>query len=301
VHKSDFDLHFNLAFGTLNQSRFEAWFAELAGCVYGTDFELIKAGGRQGDKKSDGRRISTETVFQCYAPESPATFASRAKAKIEDSFPEVFKFWPDLKVWMFVHNNCEGVPTAISDCIEALRETYKNLTILQVSRRFLKDELHDKLTMQQMIDVYPSANLNFSVVQMDDVRVLLKKIIAEKTTGPAMTFFGDIPNEAKLDFNGLSPDAKHDIQRARPNVGIVERYLDGMSNPQNATKIQDKMREKYVELHDLGYDPDEIMGRMLTFVGGEENPKVNAAAFVILSYYFDSCDIFKNVAEGALC
>lgn len=71
MNKIDFDIHFDNAFATLSQTRFEDWFARMASRVYGTDFELIKAGGRHGDKKSDGRRISTETIFQCYAPESP--------------------------------------------------------------------------------------------------------------------------------------------------------------------------------------------------------------------------------------
>jgi len=92
MKKIDFDIHFDNAFATLNQTRFEDWFARMASKVYGTDFELIKAGGRKGDKKSDGRRISTETVFQCYAPESPKTFAEKAKAKIADNFPEVLDY-----------------------------------------------------------------------------------------------------------------------------------------------------------------------------------------------------------------
>ena len=89
MQKSDFNDHFDRMFETCDQTEFEVWFANLAGCVWGNDFEPIKAGGKYGDKKSDGRRISTETVYQCYAPESPQTFARRAVAKIEDSFPEV--------------------------------------------------------------------------------------------------------------------------------------------------------------------------------------------------------------------
>lgn len=89
MNKSDFDLHFNLALATSNQTKFEEWFAAMAACVYGPDFELTKAGGHHGDKKSDGRRISTETLHQCCSPESPWTFAEKAKDKISDSFPEV--------------------------------------------------------------------------------------------------------------------------------------------------------------------------------------------------------------------
>ncbi|AZY95549.1 hypothetical protein EOJ32_17260 (plasmid) [Paracoccus sp. Arc7-R13] len=301
MKKTDFDIHFDHAFATVNQSRFEDWFARMASRIYGTDFELIKAGGKNGDKKSDGRRISTETIFQCYAPESPKTFAERAKAKISDSFPMVKNYWPDLKEWIFVHNNIEGLPTSASDKLEELRRQYSEISISTACRNFLKDELHDKLSMQQMIDIYPSASLNFNAVQMSHIRPLLKKIIEARSVNPDPLNFGDIPDEEKLDFNRLSPDSKYDIRRARPHIDIVDRYLDGMPNPQNASIIQAEMRAKYLELKGFGYDPDEIMGKLLVFCGGGETATVSAAAYVIVAYYLDACDIFENVPQGAPC
>lgn len=303
MNKSDFDLHFDLAFATNNQSKFEDWFAAMAACVFGPDFELIKAGGRYGDKKSDGRRVSTETVYQCYAPESPKTFTDKAKGKISDSFPEVTHHWPNLKEWVFVHNNAEGLPTTASDVLEELRGKYPKITISAPSppRRFLKDNFHDKLNLQQLIDLYPAASRNFLAVSMNDVRPLLKKVIAEKTIQPDPAAFGDLPDEAKLDFNDLSPDAKYDLKRARPHVDIVDRYLSGMSNPRHASVIQAQMRSKYEEARDLGHNPDEILGKLLAFVGGDGTPTVSAAAYVILAYYFDACDIFENVPSELTC
>ncbi len=303
MNKSDFDLYFDLALATNNQAKFEEWFAEMAACVFGTDFELIKAGGHDGDKKSDGRRVSTQTVYQCYAPESPKTFAEKAKKKIADSFPEVTEYWPDLKEWVLVHNNAEGMPTTASDALEELRKQYPAITISVPSppRRYLKDNFHDKLSLQQLIDLYPAASRNFLAVTMEDVRPLLKRVIAEKTVHSDPTAFGELPDESKLDFNALSPDAKHDLTRARPHVDIVDRYLSGMSNPQHASVIQTQMRSKYEEARGLGHNPDEILGKLLTFVGGDGTPTISAAAYVILTYYFDACDIFENVPSGVTC
>lgn len=231
MKKIDFDIHFDNAFATLSQTRFEDWFARMASRVYGTDFELIKAGGRHGDKKSDGRRISTETIFQCYAPESSKTFAEKAKAKIADSFPEVLNYWPNLSEWVLVHNNVEGLPTSASDKLEELRKEYPALKISTAGRSFLKDELHDRLSMQQMIDVYPSASLNFSEIQMAHIRPLLKKIVEARRVDPDPMNFGDIPDESKLDFNRLSPDSKYDIRRARPHIDVVDRLYCGDVEP----------------------------------------------------------------------
>lgn len=301
MEKSDFNIHFDNAFATMSQSKFEGWFVAMASRVYGADFELIKAGGNDGDKKSDGRRVSTESVFQCYAPESPATFASNAKVKIADSFPDVVGYWPNLREWVFVHNNVGGLPTAASDKLEEIRKQYPKLKVVTATRDFLKDELHDKLTLQQLMDIYPSANLNFSDVQMAHIRPLLKGIIEARTVDPDPNNFGDIPDEAKLDFNRLSPDSKHDIRRARPHIDVVDRYLAGMSNPQNASIIQAEMRAKYLELKDLGYDPDEILGKLLNFCGGGDTSTVTAAAYVIVAYFLDACDVFENVPQVSPC
>ena len=301
MHKSDFNDYFDRMFDTCNQTEFEAWFAKLAYCVWGNDFEQIKAGGKQGDKKSDGRRVSKEIVYQCYAPESPQTFAKKAVAKIKSSFPEVLNYWPNLKEWVFVHNNAEGITAKISDCLEQLRADYSSIKISTATRQFLKNELHDKLNMQQMLDIYPNARLNFRDVGMEHIRPLLNRIIKEKRHIVDSSDFGEIPDAAKLDYNKLSPDSKFDLRRAMPNLGIVDRYIQGMSNPANASVLQSEMRAKYLQLKDLGYDPDEILGRLVAAIRGDEQPTMTAAAYVIVVYYFDACDIFENVPEILSC
>jgi len=301
MEKKDFDIHFDNAFATMNQSKFEDWFADMASRVYGIDFERIKAGGSQGDKKSDGRRISSETVFQCYAPESSATFSANAKDKIADSFPEVIQYWPDLKEWVFVHNNVAGLPTTASDKLEELRKQHPTITIRTATRNFLKDNLHDQLTLQQLIDIYPSASLNFKDVQMEHIRPLLKNIIKARIENPGPNNFGDIPAESKLEFNKLSPDSVYAIRRARPHIDVVDRFLNGLHNPQNASVIQAEMRAKYLVLKDLGYCPDEILGKLLAFCGGSDTAAVAAAAYVIVVYYLDSCDVFENEPQALAC
>lgn len=152
-----------------------------------------------------------------------------------------------------------------------------------------------------MIDVYPSACLNFNDVQMSHIRPLLKKIIDARKVDPDPSNFGEISDESKLDFNRLSPDSKYDIRRARPHIDVVDRYIAGMTNPQNASIIQAEMRAKYLELKEFGYDPDEIMGELLIFCGGGKTATVSAAAYVTVAYYLDACDIFENVPQGVAC
>jgi hypothetical protein len=69
LQQSIYVLRFRLAFHTLQGTAFQDWFVQLAGHAFGADFEEVRPYGTQGDLKCDGRRISTKSVYQCYAPD----------------------------------------------------------------------------------------------------------------------------------------------------------------------------------------------------------------------------------------
>lgn len=129
---------------------------------------------------------------------------------------------------------------------------------------------------------------------MEDVRPLLKRIISECGDLLNSDNFGDIPDEKKIDHNKLSEASKFDIRRARPHVAVVDRYLAGQSNPANATRIQNSIRNEYMDLVDLGYVPNDILGKLIDFVKDDSRSETHAAALVIVAYFFESCDIFEN-------
>lgn len=301
LNKSRFDIYFQNSFLSKKGTEFEKWFCDMAERVYSTDFEKIKAGGSSGDKKSDGRLVSKELIFQCYAPESSSEFAKNSGSKMRDSFPEVLQYWPKLKKWIFIHNNDQGITSKSSDVLEELRSTYPNITLAVASRSFLKDELHDKLSTRQLLDLYPNAELDFTQVQMKNIRPLLKRIRENMKSAPLNHNFGEIPHIAKIKYNKLSSEAQIDLTRARYNIDIMNRYLSSLSNPQHATDIQNGLSGHYVYLRDIGHTPDEILAGLLKFLGDDGVPANRATAYVILTYYLDACDVFENVPEGWQC
>lgn len=299
MNKSDFNVHFDLAFQSKKTTEFEKWFTSMAQRVYGNDFELIKAGGRHGDKKSDGRLISSETIFQCYAPESSKTFAQDGPDKVRDSFPEILEYWPNIKKWIFIHNSSDGITTSISNALEDLRARYPSINIETGTRHFLKDELHDKLSLAQLSDLYPAAYLvsHFPAVQMEHIRPLLQKIREGRSSSPAISDFGETPEAEKIDINKLSPDACWAIKHAYKQIRLVDSYFNTLSNPNHANIIQQAMRDEYSKFKDLGHTPDDILANLLKFVGDDGSEPVRAAAYVVVTYYFDSCDIFENAPK----
>lgn len=296
--KLQFDYFFDNKFNSAVMTEFENWFSTMAAYVYKTDFEQIKPSGSKGDKKCDGHRISTETIYQCYAPESSKTFGLNAKNKIADSFPDVVTLWPKMKMWIFIHNNAAGLPVPANDKLEELRVTYPNINFSAVSREFLKSELHDKLRITELFDVYPEAAKNIKEPRMESIRPLLKRIIAEKKDELGNDApFGEIPNKAKIEFNNLSAASKGVINRGRVHAGVVKDYLNNMSMPENVTKIQETLRQKYLELVDYGYEPDDVLSRIIDSLQIEHTMDEYAACGVIVAYFFDTCDIFENPRE----
>ena len=301
MNNSDFISDFDNAFSSKKKTEFETWFTRMAEQVWGTNFDVIKAGGTHGDKKSDGYHIPSNRIFQCYAPESPNTFAANAPAKVKDSFPEVTTYWPELQEWVFIHNNSDGITTTLSDTFEQLRKEYPKIKISQGSRNLVKNMLHDKLSVQQLIDLYPEASALVRIrVEMRHIRPLLRSIISNATATPDPSDFGLIPDEDKLDSNDLSPYAISDLRRALDQAGLVAAYLKGASKPLVNETLQAEMRSKYQELKAFGHTSDEIIQKMLTFAGDDGTPEVRSAAYVIVAYYFDSCDIFENSIDASV-
>lgn len=86
MKKSDFDIHFDNAFATLNQTRFEDWFARMASRVYGTDFELIKAGGKSGDKKVMAGEYQLKRFLNATRQNPPRHLPKKQRAKSPIAF-----------------------------------------------------------------------------------------------------------------------------------------------------------------------------------------------------------------------
>ena len=68
VQEAFYRLGFRVAFLEKKGTEFQDLFVRLAGYAFGPDFEAVRPYGKQGDFKCDGRRVSTGTIFQCYAP-----------------------------------------------------------------------------------------------------------------------------------------------------------------------------------------------------------------------------------------
>ena len=107
--KALYQAWFRLAYSEKEGIEFESWFTALAGHALGVDFEPVAAHGSDGDFKCDGRRLSTRTIYQCYAPRKMNQ--ADTIAKIDADFRGACERWAGwLRDWTLVHNRKDGLP-----------------------------------------------------------------------------------------------------------------------------------------------------------------------------------------------
>jgi len=129
---------FRLAFHTKKGTAFQDWFVLLAGHALGADFEEVRPYGPYGDLKCDGRRISSGSVFQCYAPD--AMKEADLIAKVDEDFHGARAHWGDnMKEWVFVHNDGRGLPPNAVQHLDGLRQAHAPLHIASWSEPELLD------------------------------------------------------------------------------------------------------------------------------------------------------------------
>ena len=288
-------LHFRLAYLEKKGAEFENWFSDLAGHAFGTDFEPVKPHGNQGDRKCDGRQVSTGTIFQCYAPESPLN--NKAISKIDEDFNGAKANWTEfMKVWVFVHNNQGGVPVTITAHIDKLRA--ENPTI--------KIDIWSKPDLFKLFEMMSSGakRLMFGdAPNQSTVNNLAFKHIApvidalEKQEPEYSNLFPPAPSPEKLQKNNLSESSAGLLSIGRRKVKLVEKFFTKAGSAELGEKIAQSFRNRYNELKALELDADTIFTYLHKHVGVYPEPSKQVAAMAILAYFFDNCDIFEDPTE----
>ncbi len=283
---------FKIAFLAKKGIAFQDWFVDLAGHAFGSDFEAVKPYGNQGDWKCDGRRVSTGTIFQCYAPESVKD--QNTIAKIDTDLAGAFKKWPDfIKIWVFVHNDPHGVSPAVAAHLDQKRRDYPNLEI----------EIWSKPDLVRLFDMMPRAakQLMFGVaptlrtVQLITLSDLEPVISALKSQEPDPN--EDLPpppSAQKLEKNSLSDDACEFLRIGRRKVRLVETYFSRNVHVELGEKIAEAFRRRYAELRSSERPSDEIFFHLQEYAGVTGEPKRQVAAMAVMAYFFDRCDIFED-------
>ena len=284
-------LRFELAFRDKKGVEFQDWFARLAGYAFGSDFEAVRAYGSRGDLKCDGRRLSTGTIFQCYAPD--AMKADHLVRKIDEDFHGAFDNWPGMAEWAFVHNDKRGLPADVLQHIDSLRAAHPSVKIVIWSEPQLSAlaELLDLPAKEALFGPAPSRT-GIETLIMDDLPPVINHLQREDPSPDEVSL--KPPSPDKLEKNELSAEASALLTLGRRKEALVDSYFRNHPRPDMGEEIAESFRRTYASLRDQGRSPDQIFAYLQQYAGSGREPKRQGAALAVLSYFFERCDIFED-------
>jgi tetratricopeptide (TPR) repeat protein len=125
------ELVYRDAFRSLYHHEFQSWFERIARALHeGGDFQSIR--NTQGDGGIDGYVISSQHVFQVYAPARMIDLRdSETAQKMRENFSQALSLLKgQLRAWTFVHNHPEGDLGKLGiAALNQIKETYPNIHI----------------------------------------------------------------------------------------------------------------------------------------------------------------------------
>ncbi len=278
---------------------FQDFVNDILGFYYGSNFERIKPHGKDGDFKCDGRVPKEGIIFQCYGPER--FDESKLIKKIKEDFKGALLKWSDLRKWIFIHNNANGISPRTGQTIDELRKDHLNIEIIIWDKQYLLSIILklDETFLQRLLGFCPSES-DFNKVSIKEVSNMGHLIKGLLETHPEYDNFYDpdpvVPSEYKLSKNNLSECAIKFIELGRHKSSLVNTYLLSLPNPDFAENIAIDFREKYQKLKDEGYNPDQIFYEICIFLGQNNfsSPLESACMYGYMAYFFDRCDIFED-------
>ena len=294
LQRSYYGLRFRVAFLAKHGAEFQDWFVRLARYALGPDFEAVRPYGRMGDLKCDGYWVSTRTVVQCCAPHQMTD--RKLIEKITVDFMGARNHWgPKMQRWVLVHNDESGLPGSAVQRIDSLRRTHPDSAIETWDEPELL-RMTERLglgALEALFGHAPSSS-NADSLGMEDLQPVIDAlqrmdpVSGEEPLAP--------PSAEKLERNSLSDDATVLLRWGRRKEALVARYFANDPRPDSGERIAEAFRIRYASLRNSGLSPDEILLNLQAHAGGSQVSvaKRQGAVLVVLSYFFERCDIFED-------
>jgi hypothetical protein len=284
----------------MNGNAFQAFFSDVMEARHGSLFVRAKPYRSLGDSGCDGYLTSTGDVYACYGAQNGAAPSVRIVVdKLNDDFQKAKdKLSGIMKHWHMTHNFVEGTPVEAIQAIEALKSNNSDLELsffAPPSFRQLFSELGEEKRTQFL---GPSAqNRDFQKIQIGDVRDLVDGLIDSVENKPLPSEPITPVSPDKLAYNNIPQSATFLLQSGRVNAPHIAGYFDQHADVIRGERTAQIFRNKYAELAAQSLSSGTIMAELYSFIAGPGNIAIprQVAAYSILSYLFESCDIFENV------
>lgn len=277
------------------RTEFQSWFANIMEKAYPGDYQRIRQS--QGDRGCDGYRISTQTIFQVYAPREirPGELNRKIMGDFEQAKNE---FVGKMKEWIFVHNDPDGLtPGTAVDTLGHLSTANPGIKISTQSFNEIWDII-EGLGRNDILDLLGSAPTmaDLNSLQIKSIIPVLKFIERREVPSDVPV---DAPDPQKLEFNNFRIEVQDLLKSGRRKEKLVQDYLENVRDPSYGESLAEAFRGKYDSLKSSSLQANEIFDELRKFTGGDQfhDSFEQAAILAVLSYFFERCDIFDNPAQ----
>ncbi len=278
---------------------FQDFFAKAMGLIHPGDFMQIRPWGRAGDRKNDGYLRSERTLFQVYAPNDMR--ASEAVAKIHEDFYGAIPYWIQyFSTWVFVHNSHKGLSPFVADKLLALEADHSEITVKDWGHGALRERVFRlaEPDLAALLGPVPTRS-DMNALGFNELIPVLKAI--QRQPPSLEQDIHPVPAD-KVRLNDLSSDVESMLKVGMTRARLVEDFFNRYPDPAYGDELAVTFKKTYEAFRDQGLNPDATFMELIRFVGGAERGAATheTAVLAIVAYFFEQCDIYKNIAPGEI-
>lgn len=263
-------------------------------------FQKIKPWGNIGDRKNDGYIPQKGIFFQVFAPEDIEKKYPAVISKLKTDFNDLVEQWKPINEFYFVVNDkYKGINP---DSAQTMTDIVK-INKLQNGGFITAKDIENRLftLADDQIEVITGSIPDPSKIKIIDYSILnevityIMGIPLVKSIEPDLK----LPNwEEKIKFNHLSNITARYLENAYYQITNLEKYLTNNSDFL-ADELRNKMNEIYLKERET-YTGDDLFWRIVESASPKNIDPYQSAVIVIMSKYFESCDIFEAPPGGEL-
>lgn len=294
---------------------FEDLFTTLMQQVYPSKFKPISPYGNIGDRKNDGYIKGEGIFFQVYAPNNlnDKRTLTNAIKKLDMDFKGLLDYWDKLekvkKYYFVINDKLNGVDIRLHKKILKLQNEYIDIEINIISlseliEYFRNLEIDRKYYILSSIPI--NNNMELNSITIDVLSKIIKYIIENfKILENIDNNRLQVPEfDKKLKVNNLTI-FRTVLKNADYQCGIIDKFYS--YNPEDKSILQKKVISLYIEQVKDGNRDDMIFLKMSDkMIPNKEEYKeynhiekklIMDAIYVVLSYFFQACDIGEPPSE----
>jgi hypothetical protein len=275
--------------------------------LYDLNFQPIKPHGKEGDKKCDGFNKTTGQYYQVYAPEDLDGKEKTALDKLESTIIGLFEYWqsisPIKEFYYVIKDDYKGAYPSLHLQLANIKRMYK----IEKADVFLCKDLENillQLSDDDVIEILGGILPNVANLTNIDVSSLGEVIVhlLNSERKPKEERFPDDPNfDKKIRFNNLSDEYASQLKSAYLQTYIIDEYFtyQGSFLKQDLKLVFSEFySNSQVEVPEAIENRSDIIFEKIWDKASPNNkiPYRNAS-LVLMSHYFESCDIFEEPIE----